>query len=97
MSIAKNQFWSLALRLRTLVMSDYQLGLSAIPLPVMHHVRQDFPAPQVADVELAVRAAVANPEIVTLLRPGLRVAVAIGSRGIAGLTIIVTTLVTEVQ
>ena len=52
-------------------MSDYQLGLSAVPLPVMYHVRQTFPAPQVANVELAVRAAVASPDIVTLLRPGL--------------------------
>jgi hypothetical protein len=93
----KNRFWSCEISLRTLNMSDYQLGLSAVPLPVMHHVRQDFPAPQVADVELAVRAAVAGPEIVTLLRPGLRIAVAIGSRGIAGLAIIVTTLVTELQ
>ncbi len=78
-------------------MSDYQLGLSSIPLPVMHHVRQDFPAPRVADVELAVRAAIAGAEIAALLRPGLRVAVAVGSRGIAGLATIVTALVTALQ
>ncbi len=78
-------------------MSDYQLGLSAIPLPVLHQVRQIFPTPQVADVKQAVHAAVASPEIVALLRPGLRVAVAIGSRGIAGLATIVTTLVAALQ
>ena len=74
-------------------MSDYQPGLAAIPLPVMHHVRQDFPATSLPDVAAAVRAAVAAPDIAILLRPGLRVAVAVGSRGIAGLAIIVVTLV----
>src|SRR4051812_27960568 len=74
-------------------MSDYLPGLSAIALPTMHHVRQDFPAPQVADVAAAVRAAVAVPEIAALLRPGLRVALAVGSRGLADLATIVATLV----
>ena len=95
--IAQNGCWSFATNRRTPTMSDFQLGLSAIPLPVLHQVRQIFPAPQVTDVERAVHAAVADPNIAVLLHPGLRVAIAIGSRGIAGLATIVTTLVAALQ
>ncbi len=74
-------------------MPDYQPGLSAIPLPELHHVRQEFVAPQVDDVGAAVRAALLAPDIAALLRPGLRIGIAVGSRGIAGLAVIVTSLV----
>jgi len=78
-------------------MSDYQLGLSSVPLPVMHHVRQEFPAPEVADVAAAVRSAVLAPAIAALLNPGMRVGLAVGSRGIAGLAVIVRALVDVVR
>lgn len=78
-------------------MADFQLGLSSIPLPVMHHVRQEFPVPTVADVAAAVRSALAEPAIAALLKPGMRVGIAVGSRGIAGLAIIVKSLVDVVR
>jgi hypothetical protein len=78
-------------------MSDFQVGLSNIALPTMHHVRQEFPAPEVGDVAAAVRTALSAPEIAGLLKPGLRVALAVGSRGIAGLAAIVQALVAAVQ
>jgi Domain of unknown function (DUF362) len=78
-------------------MADFQLGLSSIPLPVMHHVRQEFPAPEVADVAAAVRSAVLAPAILALLKPGMRVGLAVGSRGIAGLATIVRALVDMVR
>ena len=73
-------------------MSDYQLGLSRIPLPEMHHVRQTFPSPEVAEVVTAVRSALLAPGILALLKPGLRVGLGVGSRGIAGLAAIVRTV-----
>jgi len=78
-------------------MADFQLGLSSIPLPVMYHVRQEFPAPEVADVAAAVRTAVSEPTIAALLKPGMRVGLAVGSRGIAGVAIIVKTLIDAVS
>ncbi len=78
-------------------MSDFPLGLSAIALPEMHHVRQEFPAPEIADVAAAVRAAVLAPDIAATLRPGMRVALAVGSRGIAGLATIVRALIAAVR
>lgn len=78
-------------------MADFQQGLSNIRLPVMHHVRQHFPAPEVAEVAATVHAAVSAPAIAATLRPGMRVALAVGSRGIAGLATIVQALIAAVQ
>ncbi|HEX3134121.1 MAG TPA: hypothetical protein VHX44_11145, partial [Planctomycetota bacterium] len=78
-------------------MADFQLGLSSIPLPTMHHVRQEFPVPEVADVAVAVRTAVLAPAIAALLKPGMRVGLAVGSRGIGGLAVIVKALVATVR
>lgn len=63
----------------------------------MHHVRQEFPAPEVADVAAAVRAALVEPAIAALFKPGMRVGLAVGSRGIAGLAIIVKSLIDVVR
>ncbi len=78
-------------------MADFQLGLSSIPLPTMYLVRQEFPAPEVAEVAMAVRTAVAEPALAALLKPGMRVGLAVGSRGIAGLATIVKALIDAVR
>lgn len=54
----------------------------SIPLPKMLRVRQRFDAPRVEDPVAAVAAELAKPTIHALVRPGARVAVAVGSRGI---------------
>ena len=54
----------------------------SIALPRMHRVRQTFVAPQLADAAVAVAGELARPAIRSLVRPGARVAVAVGSRGI---------------
>ncbi len=74
-------------------MGEFLVGLSGLRLPPMVRVRQSFPGTTIADVAAAVRAELAKPTIAASLRPGMRVAVAVGSRGIAGLATIVTTLV----
>jgi hypothetical protein len=78
-------------------MSDYHPGLSQVRVPDLHLVRQHFPTPEVADLAQAVRDALRGPGIDTILRPGLRVALAVGSRGITGLATIVATLVAELK
>jgi hypothetical protein len=61
------------------VLTEETLGL---PLPSMLTARQVFEAPRLADAIGAVRTELNKPAIRQLLRPGQRIAVAVGSRGI---------------
>jgi hypothetical protein len=65
----------------------------AIPLPRMYRVRQTFDAPQLADPAAAVASELARPAIRSLVAPGARVAVAVGSRGIRGIDRLARSLV----
>ncbi|MBQ2178576.1 MAG: hypothetical protein II451_05550, partial [Oscillospiraceae bacterium] len=57
------------------------------PLPKLIKVRQQFDRTHLEDEEVpgVTRAQLARPEIRALVRPGMRVAVAVGSRGIRNL------------
>lgn len=76
-------------------------GLSAsiqqTPLPRMYHVRQCFPRPLVEDVSQAVREEFARPAIAACIRPGQRVCLLAGSRGINQIGRIVRSTVDEVR
>jgi Lactate racemase N-terminal domain len=61
--------------------------------PRMLAVRQRFDAPRVDDVAGAVTSELARIDIRTRIRPGETVAVAVGSRGITNLVVVVRTLV----
>jgi uncharacterized protein (DUF362 family) len=54
-----------------------------VELPKMIRVRQKFPTPTVDDVAGTVAAQLNNPEIRDRVKPGMRIAVGCGSRGIA--------------
>ena len=64
-----------------------------VPLPRWVAVRQVFPAPAEPDVAAAVRRELARPEIRCTLRPGMAVALGVGSRGLAALPTLVATTV----
>ena len=74
-------------------MAELLPGLSQLRLPRMIRVRQRFDSPVVADVDAAVRTAVAAIQV----PPGTRVALAVGSRGIAQLTAVVRALVSVLK
>ncbi|WP_035297265.1 lactate racemase domain-containing protein [Brevibacillus thermoruber] len=57
--------------------------LRDIPLPRMVKVRQHFHAPEIDDVASAVRRAIAEAGVLQRIAPGDRVAIAVGSRGVA--------------
>jgi len=78
-------------------MSDYHPGLAQVRVPTMFRVRQHFPTPQVDDVPAAVRANLARSVIRATLRPGMKIAVAVGSRGIAGIATLVKTVVDDLR
>ncbi len=72
-------------------------AIAGVELPPLYTVRQHFPRPQVEDVAAAVAAEFARPEIRARIRPGSRVCIAAGSRGIAQISRIVKAVVQQVQ
>ena len=72
--------------------SAYQLEL-----PKMHRVLQKFDTTQLENVEETVRAEMHKKEITSLVKPGMRIAMAVGSRGIQNLALIVKTVAEELQ
>ena len=72
--------------------SAYQLEL-----PKMHRVLQKFDTTQLENVEETVRAEMHKKEIGSLVKPGMRIAMAVGSRGIQNLALIVKTVADELQ
>ncbi|MFC7392247.1 lactate racemase domain-containing protein [Scopulibacillus cellulosilyticus] len=71
--------------------------LQDIPIPRMVKVRQKFPAPELEDVAGEVRRAFGNTDILKRISPNDQVAIAVGSRGIADLPILVRETVEAVK
>ena len=67
--------------------SAYQLEL-----PKMHKVLQKFDITQLKSVEETVRAEMHKKGISSLVKPGMRIAMAVGSRGIQNSALIVKTV-----
>jgi hypothetical protein len=68
-----------------------------VALPPWRPVRQNFPRRALPSVADAVRAELRKPEIRQRIKPGMRVALGVGSRGIRNLQAVVRTLVEELQ
>lgn len=64
------------------------------PLPKLVKIRQHFDPQEIENPEEALLAQLAKPEIRERIRPGMKIAVGVGSRGIAELPLLVRTLVT---
>ncbi|MBP2019134.1 hypothetical protein J2Z79_002551 [Symbiobacterium terraclitae] len=62
-----------------------------VDLPLMIPVVQHFAAPEVADVEAAMRAALDGLRLRSVVGPGMRVAITAGSRGIRNIPLILRT------
>jgi len=60
-----------------------------IPLPRMFRVKQLFDNPELTDPDNVIRQQMVRPEIRAMVKPGARVALAVGSRGIYNLKRIV--------
>ncbi len=68
-----------------------------IPLPRMLRVRQKFVTPRVADIALAVADQFKRPDIRAGIRPGMKIAVGCGSRGIANIAVCAKAVVAELK
>lgn len=70
---------------------------AGISFPKVALVEQQIPAPKVADVSVAIAAEFQRQRVAEKIRPGMRIAVAAGSRGINGIPRILSTVVDELK
>lgn len=71
--------------------------LKDISIPKMIRIRQQFPATEVQDIAKTLREEIRKPEILDQVQKGMRIAIAVGSRGMAELPQIVRTVVEELK
>ena len=71
--------------------------LKDIPLPQMVKIRQAFPAPEVEDVSATLRQILEQSGQLDRVRPGMRIAIAVGSRGVNQIPALVGTTVSELK
>ena len=68
-----------------------------ISMPAMHRVRQSFETHRIDNVEAAVAEQCSRPEIAGQIKPGMSVAIGVGSRGVANIEPAVKALVESVR
>ncbi|MGB4265645.1 MAG: lactate racemase domain-containing protein [Limnochordia bacterium] len=71
--------------------------VKGIPIPRMVKVSQKFDAPRLADVEGELRAQLRQEHIQAMIKPGMTIAVAVGSRGVNRIADIVRVVVEELK
>lgn len=71
--------------------------LKDVPLPRMVKIRQSFNADEITDVSAALSAALVDSGQLQKIKPGMRIAIAAGSRGVAQLSTLVRTAAEEVK
>ncbi len=71
--------------------------LSAVPLPDLVLLRQRFPRSRVTEVSSGVNAALEEAHVEEKIQPGARIAIAVGSRGVAEIAKVVRTLIATLR
>ncbi|MDR3592118.1 MAG: lactate racemase domain-containing protein [Negativicutes bacterium] len=71
--------------------------LKAIPIPKMVRVEQRFPAEDLQDLEGALLTELRKPEIISRVKAGMRIAVGVGSRGMAEIPRIAQVVIKELK
>jgi hypothetical protein len=71
--------------------------LQDIPLPRMARVRQIFDKSRIEDIPRAVAEQMSKPEIRARVRRGARIAITVGSRGIANLLVLARSIVSSIR
>ena len=74
-------------------MSAIDRLLENVPIPRLARIRQIFERPKVEHIDADLAASLRQGRIVSLVRPGQRIALAVGSRGISNLPLMVKTLI----
>ena len=71
--------------------------LKDVPLPRLIKIRQAFPAEEIEDVPATLTAALQQSGQLERILPGMRIAIAVGSRGVAEIPALVRTTVQELK
>jgi len=71
--------------------------LKDVPFPKMVKISQQFPTEELADVPSVLRAELDASGQLARIKPGMRIAIAAGSRGVAQISALVRTTVEEVK
>jgi hypothetical protein len=71
--------------------------LQNVPLPEMVLLRQRFARPRIDDVNVAVINALESADLSARIQPGARIAITVGSRGIADIASVVRSLVARLR
>jgi hypothetical protein len=71
--------------------------LRDVPLPDMVLLRQRFPRPRVEDIPATVHSVLDASYLRQKITPGARIAVAVGSRGVASIALLVRSLVAQLR
>lgn len=71
--------------------------LKEVPLPKMALVAQEFPRPRIENIAEATKKELDAGAYFEAIKPGSEIAVAVGSRGISNLDVIVRTIVDELK
>jgi len=71
--------------------------LAHIPIPKMVRVKQTFPATGVPDITATLQAELRRADIASRIKPGMRIAVGVGSRGMAEIALIAKVTVDELK
>jgi hypothetical protein len=71
--------------------------LDRIPIPRMVRARQSYERPVLADLEEAFRSRLRGSGVLSTIREGMTIAVAVGSRGISNQPLVVRALVAELK
>ncbi len=78
-------------------MSQIEALLKNITPPQMIRIRQTFPLRSVGNIDQAVQQQLRQDKIASLVKPGMRIAVGVGSRGMASIKEIARKVVSELQ
>lgn len=71
--------------------------LKGIPLPRMAKIRQTFPAPRITDIDSTLHKELVKPGVLEVIKPGMKIAVAVGSRGVAEIPTLTRITVAEIK
>ncbi len=71
--------------------------LTQVPLPALVLLRQRFPRPRLSDIAATVAIIIEKSEVATQITPGARIAIGVGSRGIANIALIIRELVATLR
>ncbi len=71
--------------------------LEGVPVPRLARIRQNFPSTAVTDVAGTLRDQLNRPGVIDSVKPGMQIAIGVGSRGVAEIPVLTRVTVEEIR